>query len=260
MIISGQHDRFEPHVLKPTDVFGSLGLERIGDRDQPDDPPVDHNIERRLALAREALAVFQQAVRLHAALGEESPAANQNQLSLQTSFDAVSGQGYKRLDRPERHTLGLGVLDNGLSQRMLAVPFRTRGHAQDLCAAQPYPLGQRLGRNNLGHRRFSSRQGAGFIKDHGGQRMRPLQYLSAFDEYAIFGPTPGADHDGGRSSQAQRTRTGNNQHGHKGHQGKSEGRVRSEHQPETKRDNGSRNNCRHKVGRNRVRQALNWCF
>ena len=90
--------------------------------------------------------------------------------------------------------------------------------------------------------------------------MRPFQYLSAFDEHAIFGPAPGADHDGGRGGQAQRTRTGNNQHGHKGHEGKGERRVRSEHQPETKRDNRGHDNRRHKVGGNRIGQALNRRF
>ena len=118
--------------------------------------------------------MFQHVVRLDTTLGEEPPAAHQDEFPIDPGFDAVSGQRNKRLDRPEIQTLRLGLLHNSLSQRMLAVPFHTRGYAQYLLAAQRCPLGQRLGRNNLSYRGFSSRQGTGFIKDHGGQGMRPL--------------------------------------------------------------------------------------
>ena len=141
LVISCQHDRFEPHLLKPTDRLGSLRLERIGDRDQSDDAPVDHHVERCLPLTREALAKFRHIVRLNTTLGKKPPAAHQDEFPIDSGFDAVSGQGNKRLDRPERQTLRLGLLHNGLSQRMLAVPFRTRGYAQYLLAAQRCPLG-----------------------------------------------------------------------------------------------------------------------
>ena len=72
--------------------------------------------------------------------------------------------------------------------------------------------------------------------------MRPLQCLSAPDEYAVLGAFAGAHHNGRWCCQPQGTGTGNNEHSHKVEEGEGEGRGRAYEVPDYESYYGDANN------------------
>ena len=66
----------------------------------------------------------------------------------------------------------------------------------------------------VGQARLPDGEGARFVEDHGAHAVSGFQRLGIFDQNAMFGGHPGADHDGHRRGQAQRARAGNHQHRH----------------------------------------------
>src|SRR5690606_41762176 len=61
--------------------------------------------------------------------------------------------------------------------------------------------------------RLTFGDGARLVEYDGIQLLGKLKAFSVLDEDALLGPLADTHHDGGRSSQSERARAGNNQHG-----------------------------------------------
>ncbi len=61
-VVAGQHDCLDPHLLECRHRDPAAGLDRIGDGDEPGDPPIHGDQYRRVAIGRAAAAAVDSVV------------------------------------------------------------------------------------------------------------------------------------------------------------------------------------------------------
>ena len=105
--------------------------------------------------------------------------------------------------------------------------------------------------------RLAEGQRAGLVKDHGVDLVGQLQGLGVADQNAVFGCYAGADHDGCRGRQAQRTGAGNHQYGNGIQQGLFAAKPEAADGPAKQ---GNHHDHRYKNRTDTVNQALDRCL
>jgi hypothetical protein len=133
---------------------------------------------------------------------------------------------------------------------MLAAALDAGGEPQQLVFLNA------VGRNDLHQFRPALGQRAGLVDHEGVDPFQPLQRFGIADQNSRPRATADPDHDRHRRGEAERTRTGDDQHGDGGNQRKCEAWLRPEHHPGNERQQRRRKHGGHEPARNPVGQLL----
>ena len=184
----------------------SRRLDGVGDRHRPPDLAVPPGQHRRPAslLPRRAL-IGEDPRNADPAFSEQLLAADDDLMAIHDAACSQAGQGHEAVGRRQRPGLRAGSRADGRGHRMLRGLLHGSRITQQNVAANP---GHRL---NSRDRHQAGRDRAGLIQHHGVDPPGGLKRLVALDEDAQLGSAPAGHHQRGRSSQPERTRTGNDQ-------------------------------------------------
>ena len=164
-----------------------------------------------------------------------------------------------RLDAPARDGLevrdvgqsaepaGLGLLDDGLAQRMLRAALGRRRQAEQFAGQhgpstrRPPAAGRASPATTMSVTSGLPRVSVPVLsRTIDVELVRPLQRLARADEDAVLGSLAGAHHDGRGRGQAHGAGAGDDHHGDEGEQGQGEGGLRPEEVPDQEGDHGDR--------------------
>ena len=145
----------------------------------------------------------------------------------------------KSVDRRQRKLALLGVHDDGHGQgcslaRSTLASFCSTSSAEKPGAGSMWTT---FGRPSVSVPVLSTHQRVDLL--------HPLQRLGIPDEHAVLGALADAHHDGHRRGQAQRTRTGDDEHGHRGDERVAERGRRPPDQPGHERQHGDQDDDGH---------------
>ena len=134
---------------------------------------------------------------------------------------------------------------------------------------RPYPLAERRHRtlkcfthfwrrrrNHCSNAWLSFSQRAGLVHDERVDALQGLQRRRVPDEHAGRGAAAGTHHDRHRRRQPESTRTGDDEHGHRAHQGQRQTRLRSPQRPAGERRDRDGDDRRHEPACQSVRHPL----
>jgi DNA-binding FrmR family transcriptional regulator len=111
-------------------------------------------------------------------------------------------------------------------------------------------------RNDANHLRPALRQGSGLVDHQRVDFFHPLERLGILDQDTRAGAASHADHDRHGRGEAERARTGDDQHRDRGDEGVGETRLRAEHRPRRERDERDEDHRRHEPARDLVGEPL----
>ncbi len=208
-VVARQHEDAQTVRVQQADRFGRRSADGIGHAQQPRQTAIDGDEQHRLPFAPQFFGPHRHGLDGHAALGQEACVAQHNRTSLDAARHALTRERLEILTAGQFHAALDRAANHGRRQRMLAAALQARGQSQQFGFAE---TGRRLDDDES---RLALRQRAGLVHD---QRVGPVQHLQRLgvaDEHARLGAAAGADHDRHRRRQAQRTGTGDDQHGHR---------------------------------------------
>ena len=145
-------------------------------------------------------------------LFQQFPVSGEVGPALCLSFHAFSGDAFKVLN-----VYGGGLLEvvhHGICQRMFRELFQTIENIRQRIARSGVSIGRHCLRvpYQLADYRFPFGHCSGLVEHHGVYLFGNLQAFGIFYQNAPFGSLADAYHDGGRSSQSQCTRAGDDDH------------------------------------------------
>ena len=107
--------------------------------------------------------------------------------------------------------------------------------------------------NDLGR---ALRERARFVDDKGIDPLEALQCLGILNQHSRLGAAPDPYHDRHRRGEAEGTGAGDDQHGNRGHQGKSHGRCRPPYRPGRERDHRDGDNGGNEIAGDPIGETL----
>ena len=223
--VAGEQPHLEAGVAQLADRLGRLGLDRIGDGEEPGDPPVDRDPRRGPAVGGDGLGLAGERVDGDAALLEQPPAPDQHGRPVDRPGHAAPDDRLEALDPPEPQLVLAGAPHDGLAQRVLGARLERRGEVQD-----PRRLDAGSG-HDAGHHRPAQRERPGLVHDDGVDPARGLERLAAADEDPRLRAAPGPDHDRGRRREAHGARAGDDHDPDERRQRERDPRLRAPQEP-----------------------------
>ena len=204
-VVAGQHHHLQPQRLHLPDGFGRIGLERVGDRHQPDELALRPDHDHRLAGRLQAVDLGLRRLR------DGDPAA----VPPSRVCPRPAGRPSTRPWTPWPPAAWKSA--NGSSATPSAAPVARppvpAGARSPVRARRPAAAGPatadaaRRERHEVGHLGLAAGEGAGLVQHDRGQPARGLQRLAALEQDAVLGALAGAHHDRRRAWPA-RARTG----------------------------------------------------
>ena len=217
LVVAGQHDDPDAHLLKGADGGRAAFLHHIGNQNHADHPAVGSEEEGRFALLCRLRRRSLKRREVNPARLHKPTVSAKQSLTLRPAVDPAARLYAEILRRGRLNALLRSIGGYGRRKRVLRPPL------QPGRKAEKHLLRNAVGRKKAGNRRPSDREGSGFVKQDGVHLVRDLQTLARFDEDAVFRPFSGAHHDGGRRREAERTGAGDYQHRNADRQCKVEG-------------------------------------
>ena len=185
-----------------------------------------------------------------AELGDQRGTTGDDGVAVHDALDTEAGAAAEALDRREPTTRCGGARDR-LSDGMLGAGFHRADDPQCLVA-------RHAGRHHVDERHRPGRDRARLVEDDRVDGARGLQDLRALDEDAELRASPGPREERRRCREAERARTGDDQHRDRGREGAVD--VAGRDDPSDERDQGDDDDRRHEDRRDPVRQPLGLCL
>ncbi len=197
-VVTGQQDGRQAQGAQPGDRLGAGLLHRVGDLQDRAGLAVPGDGDRGAAgRLSPGLGAGQVHGQFHGPLGEQLLAADQDRVALDHALDAEPRHVGEVLGGGQRTDPFDGSRGHRTGDRVLRGVLQRPGQAQHVGL-----LGALRGVHGE-QRHAAGGDGAGLVEDDGVDLAGGLQDLRALDEDAELRAPPGADHERGRSGQAQ---------------------------------------------------------
>ena len=247
-VVAGDHHDRLAQPPQRVDRLAGVGLDGVGDGDEPRDLPVDADEDRgapRLLERREPRLGRRD---VEVQLGHQRAVAEDHLAPLDHRAHALAGDRLEVRGRRDRQAARRRPAHHGIRERVLGELLDARREAQQIRfadGAEHHHVGQ-FGR--------AAGQGAGLVEDDGRHGVRALQRLGALDQDAVLRPQAGADHDRRRRGQPERAGAGDDEHGDEDLEREGEPEAREE--PEAEGEEGDRDDHRDEDGGDAVGERL----
>ena len=182
-------------------------LHRVSDPDKTGDLAIQHHEHYCLALVATGICLGGQVARLKAKVPDHRQIAERDRFAVDDPLDALAGDRLEIVGISHLHIALFRAAHDGLGKRVFRSALQRCGETQDLGLVV---TGLRQDGDKL---RLAHRQRAGLVDEQGIALLEPLQRLGVLDKYPGLGPPPRRRHDRHRRGEAERTGTGDDQHG-----------------------------------------------
>ena len=252
LVVASQHHDPDAHILQFADGAGTVLFDGISHSDHTQQTARTAEVKRRLALVGKRRSLFFQCGGNGDFRFNKGRIAAVNLHAVQLCGQTVSGQSRKIGDFRRVDVCRLGVGENGLGQRVLALAFERGGQRQKLVFADTL-CGQ-----DVGHLGFAAGDGSGLIQRNDLRAARRFQRSCRLEQDAIFCTKAVADHDGDRRRQTQRAGAADDQH--RNAAGQCIAELAAQQQPDDGGQHSDGNDRRNKETRHRIGDFCDGCF
>ena len=206
LVVTGQHDHPDAHVLQLPDGTGAVLLEGVRHSDHAHQAACTAKEEGRFALSGQPGGFGLEFGGYGCLGGDELRIAAVDLHAVQPCGKAIAGQGGKIGHIGAGDGLSLGIGQHRLGQRVLALLLQRGRQRQQLA------LGNALHGQDVSDPGFAAGDGAGLVQRHDLGAACSFQRGGSFEQDAVPGPQTVAHHDGHRRCQTQRTGAADDQH------------------------------------------------
>ena len=248
--VAGEHDHAEPFGVKQANGLGSGRLDGIGHAQEAGESAVDGQVHHGLPVAAQFLGTRGERRRVGRLGAQQAQVAERHAPALGEPGHALPGHRLEALDARGRHPALGGAREHGGGERVLAPLLEPGGEREHLVFREAG------GRHHRDEARLALGERAGLVDDDGVDLLHDLERLGALDQDACLGAAAGGHHDGDRRGEAERTGTGDDQHGDGVHQGIGQARLGAPEAPRERRHHRHRHHRRHEPRGDDVGEAL----
>ena len=251
-VVACGHDDVHTQLPEGGNGGGTAGFGGIRNGDQTQQTAIRSKKQRRLSLCGQSFCLGENGCDIHAGCFQHGPVAAQSLLPADGGFYAAAVDCSKTTDGNGRKCTPGCFLGDSRGQGMLRRPLQAG------CNGQKIFLGNAGRREKIGNAGLTFGDGAGFVQHHSVDMVQGFQRGGGFNKDTIFCTLSGANHDGHRCGQPQRTGAGDHQYRNGGGQSKAKGCPAE--QPDQKRDQGDCHDGRDENAGDFIGQAGNRGF
>src|SRR5207249_5948080 len=201
--------------------FRSGFLDRVGHTDQPEQSSVAGDEHDGLAFAADLVGAGEQRAGIDAKLAHEGDVAKGHRTAVDPRDDTPAGHRPEIVGGDGLDAARLRPFHDGRRQRVLAADLDARGEAQHFA----------FGNIHDGYDRTQARpalgEGSRLVHDQGIYLLEDLERLRVPYQHAGERAAAGADHDGHRRRQPERTRARDDEDGHRVDEAVRQARLRA---------------------------------
>ena len=206
LVVSGDHDDFDTHLFEPGNRVDRRRLDRIGNRQEPEQTVVLGYEDRCLSRCGELLCPLCEIPAFDAVIFHQLQVADKRAPTCDRPDRSPAAQRFEPLDGIAGDSVFRRPPDDRLRDWMLGMPLQSgRQPKQHITVAT-------FNRHDVGDSRLAGRDRAGLVEQDGLDAVGRLQRLAVLDEDAVLGPFSHCDHHGRWRRQPERTRASHNQH------------------------------------------------
>ena len=180
-VVAGDHHDLEAELPEGGDGGARVGLDRIGDRDDPGDPIVEGDEDGRLAFVRETRRLVLERGGLDARRLEEDALAHEDPASAESGPDPVAGDRLEARRHERGETAPGRAVDDRRCQRVLRVAFGGGRQGEDRVDLEP---GRR---HDVGDGRLAERDRARLVEDDRVELLGRLERVARADQDPVGG-------------------------------------------------------------------------